>query len=97
MATNKNRINAYVDDSAYEAFKAWCERWDCSHSKGIELLIKQCLGEGGVPGNAPMPSVSSVPDNVPTRKELERAIASLRSEIQPLLKAHREQKALAKS
>lgn len=89
MATNKNRINAYVDDSAYEAFRDWCERWDCSHSKGIELLIKQCLGESG--------GVSSVPDNVLTRKDLETAIASLRSEIQPLLKAHRESEALAKS
>ena len=50
MATQKNRINAYVDDPAFEAFKDFCEQWQVSHSKGVELLIKQFLLNGGGPG-----------------------------------------------
>ena len=48
MATQKNRINAYVDDPAFEAFKAFCAQWQVSHSKGVELLIKQFLLNGHV-------------------------------------------------
>ena len=51
MATQKNRINAYVDDPAFEAFKAFCAQWQVSHSKGVELLIKQFLLNGGGPGS----------------------------------------------
>ena len=51
MATHKNRNNAYVDDPAFEAFKAFCAQWQVSHSKGVELLIKQFLLNGGGPGS----------------------------------------------
>lgn len=52
MATNKNRINAYVGDGEYSSFTAFCEQWQCSQSKGVELMIRHFLmGESNVNSN----------------------------------------------
>ena len=86
MATTKNRINAYVDDVAFKAFEDWCETNSCSASRGVELLIKNCLVSGNVPSN----EVGNVTDNVnyvkqddlrAVRDEFEAAIADLRGEL----------------
>ena len=46
MATNKNRINAYVDARAFKAFESFCQHWQVSYSRGIELLLhKYLLGD----------------------------------------------------
>lgn len=59
MVTSKNRINSYVADEEYNAFASFCSQWKCSHSKGVELLIRQfLLGEGNVNSHVP----SNVPD-----------------------------------
>ena len=76
MATTKNRINAYVDDVAFKAFEDWCASNACSASKGVELLIKNCLISGNV--------TSNVTDDVSYVKqdEFEAAIAALRGELE---------------
>jgi hypothetical protein len=82
MATTKNRINAYVDDVAFKAFEDWCASNACSASKGVELLIKNCLISGNVTSNV-TDDVSYVKqDDLRTvRDEFEAAIAALRGEI----------------
>jgi hypothetical protein len=74
MATSKNRINAYVDDISDQAFKEWCVTNACTASKGVELLIKQCLlgvAQNQATGNVP------IVDNVVTKEALDIAIAEL--------------------
>jgi hypothetical protein len=81
MATSKNRINAYVDDISYQAFGEWCVTNACTASKGVELLIKQCLlgvAQNQVTGNVP------ISDNVVTKEALDSAIAPLTSKIESL-------------
>jgi hypothetical protein len=78
MATSKNRINAYVDDISDQAFKEWCVTNGCTASKGVELLIKQCLlgvAQNQVTGNVP------IPDNIVTKEALDKAIAEVRNEL----------------
>ncbi len=43
MTTNKNRINAYVDDRAFKAFESFCKHWQVSYSRGIEILLHKYL------------------------------------------------------
>ena len=74
MATSKNRINAYVDDISDQAFKEWCVTNACTASKGVELLIKQCLlgvAQNQATGNVP------IADNVVTKETLDSAIAEI--------------------
>jgi hypothetical protein len=79
MATSKNRINAYVDDISDQAFKEWCVTNACTASKGVELLIKQCLlgvAQNQATGNVP------IADNVVTKEALETAIAELQTNFE---------------
>ena len=96
MSTDKNRINAYVDDPSFEAFKKWCEQWECSASKGVELLIKQFLIESNVSSNLPSPVThSNAQDNVLTpdwvREQIHEAIASYQSELLGKIEALQQQ------
>ena len=43
MTTNKNRINAYVDDRAFKAFESFCQHWQVSYSRGVEILLHKYL------------------------------------------------------
>lgn len=43
MATDKNRINAYVDDEAFKAFEKFRQELNCSASKAVEVLIRRHL------------------------------------------------------
>lgn len=79
MATSKNRINAYVDDISDQAFKEWCVTNACTASKGVELLIKQCLlgvAQNQVTGNVP------IADNLVTKETLDNAIAELQTKFE---------------
>jgi hypothetical protein len=78
MATSKNRINAYVDDISDQAFKEWCVTNACTASKGVELLIKQCLlgvAQNQATGNVP------IADNVVTKEALDIAIAEVETKF----------------
>jgi hypothetical protein len=78
MATSKNRINAYVDDISDQAFKEWCVTNACTASKGVELLIKQCLlgvAQNQATGNVP------IVDNVVTKEALDIAIAEVETKF----------------
>ena len=79
MVTSKSRINAYVDDASYDAFKKWCNGHGCSDSKGVELLIKEYLlgvTQNQVTGN--------VPNNLVTQESFEAAIADQDLQIKRL-------------
>lgn len=91
MATDKNRINAYVDDQAFKAFLEYCQEWNCSQSKGIELLIKQFLITNNLPSN----TVSNVhsftlPDHVLTQSDLEKAITPFEKKLADFDKGFQE-------
>ena len=92
MATQKNRINAYVDDEAYKAFEAFCQQQNTSNSKGVELLIKQSLVRGNVINRVPafnndvLSNVNSNADsntlsNVEIEEKIHSATAPLQKEI----------------
>ena len=69
MATDKNRINAYVSDTAYEAFQEFRNQYQCSASKAVEILIQKFLLDD-VPSNVE----SNTPSNYVTKEDLDSAI-----------------------
>jgi hypothetical protein len=77
MTTNKKRINAYLSHEAFDAFQKFCQQEQFqSQSSGIEFLIQQFLIEGNPSLKHPVAA---------TKAELEKAIATLRQEYQPML------------
>lgn len=71
MPTNKKRITSYVGDQEYSAFEDFCDQWECSQSKGIDLLIRHFLLSG-----TPSDTLSNIPNNTPSDTNLDEAIAN---------------------
>lgn len=76
MATNKNRVNAYIDDKAFKAFDLFCQEWQVSYSRGVELLIhKYLLGD--------LSGAESPLDLTPT--QLEEITAKVKSNLDEVI------------
>ena len=78
MAINPDttkRVQGYIDNDCYKAFTEFCSDWECSQSKGLELLIKKALIEGNL---SKTQSKSLVP------KEIESIIEELQKRVSKL-------------
>ena len=88
MAINPDitkRVQGYIGNDCYEAFTEFCSHWECSQSKGLELLIKKALIEGNLL-NTQSKSLAKKADREAIEKLIEENIKhEISVKIQPAL------------
>ena len=88
MAINPNitkRVQGYIDKDCYKAFLKFCSHWECSQSKGLELLIRKALIENDLL-NTQNKSLGAKPDIEAIEELIEEKIRhEISAKIQPAL------------
>ena len=88
MAINPDitkRVQGYIDKDCYKAFLKFCSHWECSQSKGLELLIRKALIENDLL-NTQSKSLRAKPDIEAIEDLIEEKIRhEISVEIQPAL------------